>query len=135
MSSAASSPAVQAFKAYQAHFKAAAQVKVILNDPGHDLRQAQYSHAIAQVAPALSQVEHITGVQAPSTATTQSVSQQFFATDVSAVAITLSLAVDPSSLEARQTVDPFYTAAAGAQHGTPLAGPKVLPPLQNPTHP
>src|SRR5260370_6369269 len=39
----ASSPAVQAFNAYQAHFKDAAQVKVILNDPGRDLRQAQYS--------------------------------------------------------------------------------------------
>jgi putative drug exporter of the RND superfamily len=101
-------------------------VKVILNDPGRDLRQAQYSHAIAQVATALSQVEHITGVQAPSTATTQSVSQQFFATDGSAVAITLSLGVDPSSQEARQTVDAIYTAAAGAQHGTSLGGVEVL---------
>lgn len=63
----ASSPAVQAFNAYQAHFKDAAQVKVILDDPGHDLRQAQYSHAIAQVATALSQVEYVTGVQAPTT--------------------------------------------------------------------
>ena len=122
----ASSPAVQAFNAYQAHFKDAAQVKVILNDPRRDLRQAQYSHAIAQVATALSQVEHVTGVQAPSTATTQSVSQQFFATDGSAVAITLSLGVDPSSLEARQTVDAIYTAAAGAQHGTSLGGSEVL---------
>lgn len=121
----ASSSAVQAFNAYQAHFKDAAQVKIILDDAGHDLRQAQYSAAIAQIAAALLRVEHVTGAQAPSTGTTP-VSQQFFATDGSAVAISLSLGVDPSSLEARQTVDAIYTAAARAQHGTSLNGAEVL---------
>jgi RND superfamily putative drug exporter len=118
----ASSPAVQAFNAYETHFKAGAQVKVILSDPGHDLRQAQYSNALTQMATALSQIPLVADVQAPSAASEQSGSQQFFATDGSAVAIPLSLTVDPSSLEAQQAVDAIYTAAALAQRGTPLSG-------------
>ena len=58
------------------------------------------------------------GVQATSTTGQPAAAQQFFATDGSAVAITLSLNVDPSSLEARQPVDAVYTPAAQAQHGT-----------------
>jgi putative drug exporter of the RND superfamily len=122
----ASSPAVQAFNAYQAHFNNAAQVQVILTDPGHDLRQAQYSGAIAQVATTLSRVPHVTAVQAPSTASQSAGAQTFYATDASAVAITLSLNVDPSSLEARQAVDAISTTAAQAQHGTLLGGAQVL---------
>jgi putative drug exporter of the RND superfamily len=121
----ATASAVQAFNAYQAHFTNAAQVQVILNDPGHDLRQAQYSGAIAQEATALSRVPHVVHVQAPSAVGQPAAAQPFFATDGSAVAITLSLNVDPSSLEARQAVDAVYTAAAQAQHGTSLSGAQV----------
>ncbi len=122
----ATSPAVQAFNAYQVHFNDAAQVQVILNDPGHDLRRAQYRGAVAQIATALSRVSHVTAVQAPSTASQKPPSQSFFATDGSAVAITLSLNVDPSSQEARQAVDAMYTTAAQVQHGTSLRGAQVL---------
>ncbi|HEU5384222.1 MAG TPA: hypothetical protein VFV38_53195 [Ktedonobacteraceae bacterium] len=48
----ATASSVQAFNAYQAHFGDATQVQVILNDPGHDLRQALYPETIAQVATA-----------------------------------------------------------------------------------
>lgn len=65
------------------------------------------------------------GVQATSTTGQPAAAQQFFATDGSAVAITLSLNVDPSSLEARQPVDAVYTTAAQAQHGTSLSGAQV----------
>jgi RND superfamily putative drug exporter len=122
----ATSPAVQAFNAYQAHFNDAAKVQVILTDPGHDLRQEQYSDAIAQVATVLSRVPDVTAVQAPSTASQHAAAQPFFATDGSAVALTLSLNVDPSSLEARQAVDAISTTAAQAQRGTLLDGAQVL---------
>jgi RND superfamily putative drug exporter len=122
----ASSPAVQAFNAYQMHFKNASQVRVILDAPGHDLRQAQYSDTIAQLATALSHVPHVTDVQSPSATDQPEAVRQFFATDGNAVAITLSLDVDPSSLEARQAVDAIYQAAAQAQHGTSLNEAKVL---------
>jgi uncharacterized membrane protein YdfJ with MMPL/SSD domain len=122
----ATSPSVQAFNAYQAHFSDAAQVQVILNDPGHDLRQAQYSGAIVQIATALSRVPHVTAVQAPPAASQSAGAQPFFATDGSAVALTLSLDVDPSSLEARQAVDAISTAAEQAQHGTSLSEAQVL---------
>ncbi|HEX6555408.1 MAG TPA: MMPL family transporter [Ktedonobacteraceae bacterium] len=122
----ASAPSVQAFNTYQAHFDDAAQVRVILSDPGHDLRQAQYGGVIAQVATTLSQVSHVTAVQAPSTANQPAAAQAFFATDGSAVALTLSLNVDPSSLEARQAIDAIYTTTAQAQHGTSLGGAQVL---------
>jgi RND superfamily putative drug exporter len=118
----ASSTSVQAFNAYEAHFKDTAQVKVILSDPGHDLRQIQYSGALTQVASALSKVPHVTAVQAPSATAGQAASQPFFANDGSAVAMTLSLDVDPSSLEAQQAVNAIYTASASAQRGTSLSG-------------
>lgn len=120
------SPSVQAFNAYQAHFNDTAQVRVILNDPGHDLRQARYHGAIVQVATALSQVSHVTAVQAPGAASQPLASSSFFATDGSAVAITLSLNVDPSSLEARQAVDTVYLTVAQAQRGTSLRGARTL---------
>jgi RND superfamily putative drug exporter len=122
----ATAPSVQAFNAYQAHFNAAAQVQVILNDPGHDLRQGQYGGAIAQVATALSRVSHVTAVQAPSMANQPAAAQPFFATDGSAVALTLSFNVDPSSLEARQVVDAISMTVAHAQRGTLLGGAQVL---------
>lgn len=122
----ATSPSVQAFNAYQAHFSDTAQVQVILNDPGHDLRQAEYHKAIAYVATALSQVSHVTAVQAPSMASQELPSSSFFATDGSAVAITLSLNIDPSSLEARQAVDAIYLTVAQAQHGTSLSSAQAL---------
>lgn len=121
----ASAPSVQAFNTYQAHFNNVAQVQVILNDPGHDLRQVQYSGAIAQVATTLSRVPHVTAVQAPR-ANQSAGAQPFFATDGSAVALTLSLNVDPSGLSARQAIDAVYTAAAQAQHGTLLGSAQVL---------
>ena len=98
----ATAPAVQAFNAYSAHFKDASQAKVIINYPAHDLRQPQYSAGLAQVATALSHVQHITQVQAPSTASQTASPQQFFATDGSAAAITFYLNVDPTPQEARQ---------------------------------
>jgi RND superfamily putative drug exporter len=122
----ATAPPVQAFNDYTAHFKDAAQVKVILNAPGHDLRQPQYSDGLSQVATALSHVQHVTQVQAPSPASQAASSQQFFATDGSAVALTLSLNVDPASQEARQAVDAITATAAKAEQATPLGGAQVL---------
>lgn len=122
----ATSPSVQAFNAYQAHFSDTAQAQVILNDPGHDLRQVQYRRAIAQVATALSHVPHATAVQAPEATKQQLPWSSFFATDGSAVAITLSLNVDPSSLEARQAVNTIYLTVAQAQRGTSLSSAQVL---------
>jgi len=122
----ATAPSVQTFNAYIAHFKDAAQVKVILNAPGHDLRQPQYGDGLAQVAAALSHVQHVTQVQAPSTASQASSPQQFFATDGSAAALTLSLDVDPASQEARQAVDAITATAARAEQGTPLGSAQVL---------
>jgi uncharacterized membrane protein YdfJ with MMPL/SSD domain len=122
----ASAPSVQAFNAYQAHFSDATQLLVILNDPGHDLRQAQYRGTIAQVATALSHVPHVTAVQAPSAASQSAGASPFFATDGSAVALSLSLDVDPSSQEALQSVDAISTTAEQAQDGTSLSGAQVL---------
>lgn len=122
----ASSLAVQAFNAYETHFKDATQVKIILNDPGHDLRQIQYSSALTQVAAALSHIPHVTAVQVPSVTAGQISSQQFFATDGSAVALTLSLNVDASSLEAQQTVNTLYTTTASTLRSTPLSSAEAL---------
>ncbi len=122
----ATAPSVQAFTAYTAHFKDAAQVQVILNAPGYDLRQPQYSDGLAQVAAALSHVQHVTRVQAPVTASQASPTMQLFATDGSAAVLTLALNVDPASQEARQAVDAITTAAARAEQGTPLGGAQVL---------
>ena len=122
----ASAPSVQAFNAYRAHFNDAAQVRVFLNDPGHDLRQTQYSSAIAQVATALSRVSHVTAVQAPRATSQPAGTHAFFATDGSAVALTLSLNVDPSSPETQRAVDAISMTAAQAQHGTSLTGAQVL---------
>ena len=81
---------------------------------------------LVQVAAALSHVQHVTQVQAPSTASQTASPQQFFATDGSAAALTLALDVDPSSQEARQAVDAITTTAARAEQGTPLSGAQVL---------
>ncbi len=121
-----SAPSVQAFNAYRAHFQDTAQVQVILNDPGHDVRQLQYAGVIANVTTAIMQVPHVTSVQSP-TASPASSAQQFFATDGSAVAVTASLDVDPSSQEARQAVDAMSVAASQAIQHTPLSGAEVLP--------
>src|SRR5262249_8965974 len=61
-----SAPSVHAFNAYHTHFNATAQVQIILNDPGHDVRQPQYVDALARVATALMRAPHVTGVQVPS---------------------------------------------------------------------
>jgi putative drug exporter of the RND superfamily len=120
-----SAPSVQAFNIYKAHFKDVAQVQVILNDPRHDLRQPQYTGAIAKDTTAIEQVQHVTSISSPSTAASQP-SQQFFATDGSAVALRAPLDVDLSSQEARQAVDAITSAASNAMHGTTLSGAEVL---------
>ena len=120
-----SAPSVQAFNAYSTHFKETAQVQVILNNPGHDLRQVQYAGDIAQVTRAIAQVQHVTSVSSPSTAASQP-SQQFFASDGSAVILTAQLNVDPSSKEARQAVDAMTSAASHAMHNTTLSSAEVL---------
>ncbi len=119
----ASAPSVQAFNAYSAHFQDTAQVQVILNDLGHDVRQGRYASAIARVIAALAPVPHVTGIQAPSAA---NASQAFFATDGSAVVLTVSLDVDPSSQAARQAVDALTVAASQAIQHTTLSGAEVL---------
>lgn len=120
----ASAPSVQAFTAYAAHFPDVAQVQVILNDPGADLRQPQYASAIASVATALAQVPQVT-LQAPAQAGAPP-SPQFFATDGSAVLLTALLKVDPSSQAAQQAVDKMTVAASQALDDTPLSGAEVL---------
>src|SRR5260221_14106516 len=119
----ASAPSVQAFNAYSAHFQDTAQVQVILNDLGHDVRQGRYASAIARVIAALAPVPHVTGIQAASAA---NASQAFFATDGSAVVLTVSLDVDPSSQAARQAVDALTVAASQAIQHTTLSGAEVL---------
>ncbi len=120
-----SAPSVRAFNAYSAHFQDTAQVQIILNDPGHDLRQPLFAGDIAKVTTAIARVQHVTGIQSPATATAQP-SQEFFATDGSAVALTAQLNVDPSSTEARQAVDAITTAASNVMHGATLSGAEVL---------
>jgi uncharacterized membrane protein YdfJ with MMPL/SSD domain len=121
----ATAPSVQAFNAYSMHFQDTAQARVIVTYPGHDLRQPQYNDAIAHITTALSQVPHVTNVQSSSIFGQQPTSQ-FFATDGSAVAISLSLDIDPSSLQAQQTVNALYTNAGNAQRGTALSNAQVL---------
>jgi putative drug exporter of the RND superfamily len=59
-----SAPSVRAFNAYRTHFKETAQVQVILNDPGHDLRQVHYAGDIAQVTTAIALDGNIAAVTA-----------------------------------------------------------------------
>jgi len=106
---------VRAFSAYSAHFHATAPARVLLDDPGHDLRQARYRAAMVHVAAVLTGVSHMRGLQAP-----------LFATDGSAVALTVALDVDPSSQTARQTIDALYTTTHHALHGTALSSARVL---------
>jgi putative drug exporter of the RND superfamily len=119
-------PAVQTFNLYSQHFPDASQAIVILSEPGQDLRQATYGPAIAQVAAALTRVKDVQNIQVPSSADTAAQTQQFFATDGSAVALTLALNVDPSSAEAQQDISAIYSAAASAQSGTSLAHAQVV---------
>lgn len=120
-----SAPSVRAFNAYTTHFQDVAQVQVIVNDPGQDLRQPQYASAISRLATAIAGVQHVSGVSAPGTGTARQ-GQQFFATDGSAVIFTALLNVDPFSLEARQAVDAIDNAASHALHGSTLSGTEVL---------
>jgi RND superfamily putative drug exporter len=122
----ASSPSVQAFNTYSAHFNDAAQLKVIFNDPGHDLRQSQYSAAFDQVAASLSQIKHVADVQSPTASQGPMAQQSFFASDGSAAMLTVSLDIDPDSIDARQAVDTIYATVASAQRGTSLSGAQVL---------
>lgn len=122
----ATASAFRAFDLYSGHFADATQLTVILNEPGQDLRQPTYSSAIAQETRALAGVKGVLGVQGPASSSTSIETQQFFATDGSAVAFTVSLGVDPASPEAQQAVNTLYAAAASAQRGTPLAQAQVL---------
>lgn len=122
----ASSPSIQAFNMYDAHFSDAAQVKVIFNDPGNDLRSAHYSSAISQVSNALFHVQHVTNILSPATDTVQRDQNQYFAHDGSGVVLTLTLNVDPYSTAAQQTVDAIYATAAHAQRSTAISTATVL---------
>src|SRR5262249_29920464 len=63
----ASSPSIQTFANYKTHFKDSAQVKVVINDPGHDLRQTPYADVFNRIAVSLSHIKHVTQVQSPTT--------------------------------------------------------------------
>lgn len=119
-------PSVRAFRAYQKHFGDTASIELFVSAPGHDLRQGEYAAALTNLAARVATVPHITHVLAPSPAMLPAQQAQFFATDGSAVHMTLDLAVDPESQDAIQTVDATYTTAAAADQGTPLAGATVL---------
>lgn len=121
----ASSPSIQIFNSYKAHFNDSTQVKVIINEPGHDLRQASYAGAFNQIATSLSHITHVTQVQSP-TLNTQQGQQNLFAEDGSAAVLALALDVDPYSSEAIQTVDAIYAAVANAQQGTALSKAQVV---------
>ena len=129
-------PAVQTFDAYAQHFNDVTQVPFFLSLPGHDLRDPAYADALAKVAEALTGVQHVTSVQAPSMPAGQPLPAgatlppaqmaQFFATDGSAAQFTLSLDVSASSPEAAATVGAAYAKARQALQGTSLAGADVL---------
>jgi uncharacterized membrane protein YdfJ with MMPL/SSD domain len=118
---------VRTFTAYRQHFNDIAQVQVILNAPGKDLRQPQYSSDIAHIAAALAKVPHVSRVVAltPSASQLHFLSQDY-ATDGSAVAITLLLDVDATSQKARQSDDMLITTATQAKHDTSLSNAQVL---------
>jgi RND superfamily putative drug exporter len=118
---------VRTFTAYRQHFNDIAQVQVILNAPGKDLRQPQYSSDIAHIAAALAKVPHVSRVVAltPSASQPHLLSQDY-ATDGSAVAITLLLDVDATSQKARQSDDMLVTTATQAKHDTSLSNAQVL---------
>jgi len=102
-------------------------VQVILNAPGKDLRQPQYSSDIAHIAAALAKVPHVSRVVIPTTSASQPhLPSQDYATDGSAAAITLLLDVDATSQEARQSVDMLITTATQAKQGTSLSNAQVL---------
>ncbi len=118
---------VRTFTAYRQHFNDIAQVQVILNAPGKDLRQPQYSSDIAHIAAALAKVPHVSRVVIPTTSASQPhLPSQDYATDGSAVAITLLLDVDATSQEARQSVDMLIATATQAKQGTSLSNAQVL---------
>jgi putative drug exporter of the RND superfamily len=129
-------PSIQAFNAENQHFNDVTQVQFFLSLPGHDLRASTYDQTLAKVASALTGVQHITSVQAPSspngqqqpTGSTLTPTQmaQFFATDGSAVQFTLSLDVAPNSPEAAAAVGAAYDKAHQVLQGTLLAGADVL---------
>src|SRR5258708_23230690 len=118
---------VRTFTAYRQHFNDIAQLQVILNAPGKDLRQLQYSSDIAHIAAALAKVPHVSRVVIPTTSASQPhLPSQDYATDGSAVAITLLLDVDATSQEARQSVDMLIATATQAKQGTSLSNAQVL---------
>src|SRR5260221_2050426 len=118
---------VRTFTAYRQHFNDIAQLQVILNAPGKDLRQPQYSSDIAHIAAALAKVPHVSRVVIPTTSASQPhLPSQDYATDGSAVAITLLLDVDATSQEARQSVDMLIATATQAKQGTSLSNAQVL---------
>ncbi|MGE5333328.1 MAG: MMPL family transporter [Nitrososphaerota archaeon] len=119
-------PSVRAFRAYQKHFGDTASIDLFVSAPGHDLRQGEYAAALTNLVARLATVPHITHVLAPTPAMLPAQQAQLFATDGSAVHMTLDLAVDPESQDAIQTVEATYTTAAAAEQGTPLAGATVL---------
>ena len=119
-------PSMQAFHAYQQHFDDTASMDVFVSAPGHDLRSAEYADAISGLAATLASMPHVTHVTAPAKTVPAAQQVQLFATDGSAVRMTLDLNVDPESQLAIQTVDAAYTTATQAEQGTPLAGDRVL---------
>ncbi len=119
-------PSLQAFRAYQRHFDDVASVNVFVSAPGHDLRSETYASAISVLDTTLTTVPHVTRVLAPTPASAPSQWAHFFATDGSAVYLTLDLNIDPDSQDAQHTIDAAYTAAARANRDTPLAGATVF---------
>jgi RND superfamily putative drug exporter len=129
-------PAVQTFDTYAQHFNDVTRVQLFLSLPGHDLRESAYAATLAKVADALTGVQHVTSVQAPSmpngqplpagTTLTPEQMAQFFSTDGSAVQFTLSLNVSASSPEAAAAVGAAYDKAHQALQGTSLAGADML---------
>lgn len=119
-------PSLQTYRAYQQHFADIASMDVFVSAPGHDLRGASYADALGGLATALASVPHVSRVIAPTPAMPAAQQAQVFATDGSAVRMTLDLDVDPESQQAMQTVDAAYAVAARAEQGTSLAGDKVL---------
>ena len=122
----ASAPSLRAFHAYQQHFDNAASIDVFISAPERDLRGAEYASALSGLATALATVPHVTRVIAPTRTMSLAQQAQFFATDGSAVYLTLDVNVNPESQDARKTVDSVYTVAARAEQDTSLAGARVL---------
>jgi uncharacterized membrane protein YdfJ with MMPL/SSD domain len=120
-----SAPAVRAYQAYKQHFPEIGQLQLLVNDPGHDLRQPQYAGALAGLATALQRIPHVTRIVAPTTAAPAN-GGQGFATDGSVAVVTLSLDVDSASQAARDAVDAAGAIAGRATQGTALQGSEIL---------